>query len=103
MTREERFIKARQERHSRILSAGLRLGMRVGLSGMTRIDVAHEADVAAGSINAAFGTMEKFKRAVVARAVANRNLPLVAQAVALKTYDDLIPVDIRQEAACSLA
>lgn len=103
MTREERFEKARHERHSRILSAGVDLGLRVGLANMTRNEIARSATVAVGSINAAFGTMDALKRAVVTQAVDTRNLPLIAQAVALKTYDDLIPVDIRQEAACSLA
>lgn len=103
MTRDERFEKARRERHSRILTAGLLLGGKVGLANITRAEIATTAGVAAGSINAAFGTMDDLRRAVVVRAVETRNLPLIAQAVALKSYDDLIPGEIRQEAACSLA
>ena len=103
MTRDERFEKARQERHRRILTTGLALAGAQGLANITRAEIATTAGVAAGSINAAFGTMDDLKRAVVVRAVELRDLPIIAQAVALKSYDDLIPGDIRQEAACSLA
>lgn len=103
MTRNERFEKARAERHRRILTTGLALAGASGLANLTRAEIAICAGVAAGSINAAFGTMDALKRAVVVHAVELRDLPIIAQAVALKSYDDLIPGDIRQEAACSLA
>ena len=103
MTRKERFESMRASRHNSIVDSATFLALRDGLGNISRDAVAARAGVANGSISAAFGGMPQLKAAIVEHAVQERNLPLIAQAIALKQYDALIPKEIRQIAACSLA
>lgn len=81
LPREERAALQRAERRTAILTAGLFLAERENYKAITRDGVADVAGVAAGSVNHEFGTIEDLRRAVVAEAIAQECLPVIAQAV----------------------
>lgn len=69
------------DRGAEVLQAAYRVAQRVGIENMTRVMVAQEAKVACGTINHYFVTMDALKASVVARAIREQNLPLVAEAI----------------------
>lgn len=71
-----------ENRNRAVLDAALRLAGQRGYRNITRQQVADEAQVAVGSVNNAFGTMDGLRDAVMAAAV-ERSLPeIVAQGLA---------------------
>lgn len=65
-----------------ILTAAVQLAPRLGLKGMTRIEVAKAANVANGSVSYHFKSMRKLYAAVVAKAIEGRNIPVLVRALA---------------------
>lgn len=81
LTREELDAQRRAKRREDILSAAIFLAERHGYRSIQRDAVADAADVAVGSVNHEFGTIEELKNAVVAEAIRVENLKIIAQAV----------------------
>lgn len=73
-----------ENRNRAVLDAAVQLAAQRGYRNITRRQVADEAQVAVGSVNNAFGTMDGLRDAVMAAAV-ERELPaIVAQGLADK-------------------
>lgn len=70
------------DRDNRILLAAVELAKSLGYQWITRDQVAEAADVAAGTINNAYGSMVGLKRAVLRHAVAEGIVEIVAQGLA---------------------
>lgn len=71
-----------ENRNRAVLDAAVKLAASRGYRNITRQQVADEAQVAVGSVNNAFGTMDGLRDAVMAAAV-ERSLPaIVAQGLA---------------------
>lgn len=80
--KNERLRLQPEARKKTILEAALRVaGKPGGWSNFTRIDVAREANCAEGLVSFYFGTMTKFKRAVMRAAIAENNLKVIAQGI----------------------
>lgn len=93
-----------ENRNRAVLDAALRLAGQRGYRNITRRQVADEAQVAAGSINNAFGTMDGLRDAVMAAAVERSVAVVVAQGLADKHPAALAaPETLRQLAVASLA
>lgn len=98
----QRAETAREERHRVILEAGLKLAERDGWGAITRDGVARAAEVADGSVNHAFGTIEGLRNAVMIEAVARRIVSIVATGLVVghPAARDA-PDDLKREAALS--
>lgn len=70
------------DRDQRILDAAVELAKGIGYQWITRDQVAEAADVSAGTVNNAFGSMVGLKRAVLRHAVENGIVVIVAQGLA---------------------
>lgn len=69
------------DRDSRILLAAVELAKPLGYQWITRDQVAKAAEVSAGTINNAFGSMRGLKRAVLKYAVDHEILEIVRQGI----------------------
>lgn len=72
-----------QARRERILDAALTLAEEKGYREFTRAEAAERAGVARTSVNAAFGTMNALRSAVMVAAVERQRLGVVAQGLAV--------------------
>jgi len=70
------------DRDGRILTAAVELAKGIGYQWITRDQVAEAAEVSAGTINNAYGSMVGLKRAVLQHAVDNAIVEIVAQGLA---------------------
>jgi len=70
------------DRNPRILAAAVELAKGIGYQWITRDQVAEAAEVSAGTINNAYGSMIGLKRAVLQHAVDNAIVEIVAQGLA---------------------
>lgn len=70
-------------RRERILEAALALAEEKGFREFTRAEVAERAAIALTSINAAFGTMNALRCAVMSAAIERQRLAVVAQGLAV--------------------
>lgn len=71
-----------EDRNRRILEAAVSLAGEVGYLKITREAVADRAEVATGSVNNAYGTMDGLRDAVMAAAVERGLAAIVAQGLA---------------------
>lgn len=91
-------------RNRAVLVAAVALAERFGYRTITRQQVAAEAQVAVGSVNNAFGTMDGLRDAVMAYAVQNERSSIVAQGLSDRHPAALnAPEGLRILAAASLA
>jgi AcrR family transcriptional regulator len=91
-------------RNRAVLDAALRLAALRGYRNITRQQVADEAQVAVGSVNNAFGTMDGLRDAVMAAAVAGERYEIIAQGLADRhPATTNLPPSVRQQAFASLA
>lgn len=104
LPREERAALQRAERRTALLSAALWLAESGNYKTITRDAVADAADVAAGSVNHEFGTIEELRSATVEEAIRVENMKVVAQAIvdSHPLAADL-PPDLKRRALDSLA
>lgn len=102
--RAARAQRRRQERLVLILDAAIRVAEREGYLKMTRSDVAHEAGVANGLINHAFGTMDALRGAVMRAAIDKKNIAIVRQGLLAGKVARLeLPPELREAVARSIA
>jgi len=74
-----------QDRKNEILTAAIKVaGQPGGWSTLTRDAVAKEARCAVGLVSRYFGTMVCFKRAIMRKAVTDRDLAIIAQGLATR-------------------
>lgn len=93
-----------QERKASILSCAMKVAETHGYHQMTREQVARAADVSPALVSHYLGTMVEMRRTVMRAACASRNLPIIAQGLALKDKHALkLPPDVRAAAGASLA
>lgn len=93
-----------EERNRRILDAALALAGERGYKNVTRDDVAAVAGVATGSVNNAYGTMAALRDAIMAEAVSQKLLAIVAQGLAdAHPAARSAPPELKQSALASLA
>lgn len=87
----------------RVLSAAVEIAQTDGYQWITRAAVADRAEVGVGSINTAFETMIDLKRAVMAHAVDNEILSLIAQGLADgSSIAKSAPADLKQRALAAI-
>lgn len=90
-------------RDDRILEAAINLALQDGYQWITRARVAADADVAAGTINLAFGDMKGLKRAVLRAAIERGIIEIVAQGLADRHPIAMdAPAEIKAQAAALL-
>lgn len=91
-------------RNRAVLNAAVKLAQSRGYRTITRQQVADEAQVAVGSVNNAFGTMDGLRDAVMAAAVEQGVAAIVAQGLADRHPAAVnAPEPIRRAAAASIA
>lgn len=71
-----------KNRNRAVLEAAIALAQERGFANITRDLVAERAQVAAGSVNNAYGNMEALRDAVMAVAVARKLVDIVGQGLA---------------------
>ncbi len=85
---------------AQILDAAMRLAKRKGFAAVTRDAVAPEAGVATGTVSYHWGETKKLRTAVVARAIAEGNVPIIAGALAEGHHlAKSAPPDLKKRAA----
>lgn len=93
-----------ENRNRAVLDAALKLAATRGYRNLTRQQVADEAQVAVGSVNNAFGTMDGLRDAVMAAAVDRSLAAIIAQGLADRHPAAIAaPAQLRESAAASLA
>lgn len=91
------------ERRAEVLAAALRTAAAVGLSRMTREEIAKAAGCTPGLVSARLGTMRKIRDEVMHQAVKQEVLPVIAEGIALRHPHALkAPADLQKKAAQSL-
>lgn len=86
-----------------ILGAAVSLARRTGIDNLTRHKIAHAAETSAGSINYHFETMDGLRNVVMAYAVENQILEIIAQGIVAKHPVALhAPEALRKKAARNL-
>lgn len=101
MTRTRKPADVRKEE---LLAAALKLAQLHGIKGLTREDIAREAQTANSLVSHHFGTMKQLHRALVRHAIKHGNVIVTAQAVAgkhLKLED--VPEALRPQVSTYLA
>lgn len=73
-----------QTTRATILGAAVNLARRKGLNNVTRLDVAHDAEIGTGTVNYHFDTMDALRGAIVDYAIENEVIEILVQARALK-------------------
>lgn len=90
-------------RKEQILDAAMIVAERSGYLNMLRREVADEAKCGNGTVSHYFGTMTQLCRAVMRKAIEDRNLSIIAQGIAAQDRHALkAPGDIKQAAMESL-
>lgn len=93
-----------ENRNRAVLDAAVKLAQSRGYRTITRQQVADEAQVAVGSVNNAFGTMDGLRDAVMATAVDRGLHVIIAQGLADRHPAALsAPTETRNAALASLA
>lgn len=80
--RQERAAQEVAARHSRVLDGALAVAISLGFRAVTREAVAAAAGVSAGTVNHAFGTMDRLREEVMRQAVAREIPEIVAAGLA---------------------
>lgn len=92
------------ERDRKILAAAVALAGEKGFRGYSRNDVASRADVSAGQVNWAYGTMDALHNAVMQKAVDDGLVDIVGQGLAARHPVALAaPQALKDSALASLA
>jgi AcrR family transcriptional regulator len=92
------------DRRTSILNAAMRMSRVYGYQKTTRKDVAGAAHCSEGLVSAYFGTMTQLRRAVVRAAIDQKDLAILAQAIAAHDkHAAKIPDGLRIAALVSLA
>lgn len=90
-------------RKHEILLVAVRMAETDGLATLRRDEIAKTADIANGLVTRYFNTMGQLRRAVVRYAVHHENLPILAQALAIRDPEALkAPEDLKKKAVASL-
>lgn len=92
------------DRKRHILAAALADARKRGYMQVTLLSVADAAECSRGLVIHYFATMQQLRRAVMRAAIANRDLPIVAQGLAARDAQALkAPEDLRKAALASIA
>jgi AcrR family transcriptional regulator len=92
------------ERNRRILAAAVALADEKGFRNYSRNDVADRANVAAGSVNNAYGTMDGLHDAVMQYAVDGKLAKIVGEGIAARHPLALaVPQPLKDSALAALA
>ena len=104
LPREERAALQRTERRASVLTAALVEAACAGYDKFTREAVAARAGVSDSSVNHEFGTMDALREAVMAEAVEQGHLVIIAQGLAnAHPLARAAPEHLRLEAVRALA
>jgi AcrR family transcriptional regulator len=91
------------DRKASILAAAVRISHSYGYHRITRANVAGAAQCSEALVSSYFGTMTQLRRAVLRTAIAQRDLVIVAQALAAKDPHVMkASQELRQTAALSI-
>src|SRR5271166_2987018 len=92
-----------KDRQASILASATRMAHLHGYQRITRADVAMAAECSQALVSSYFGTMIQLRRAVVRAAIKNRDVVIVAQALAADdAHIKKAPEELRRAAAASL-
>lgn len=84
------------DRRERILQAGLMAAEQIGYSQITRAEVAQRAEVSESLVQYHFNSVHELKKEILAQAIRDENLPILAQALGSLDPDVLdAPVSIQ--------
>lgn len=90
-------------RKQQVLDAAMIVAARVGYNNMLRREVAEEAKCGNGTVSRYFGTMHQLHKAVIRKAIADRNLSIIAQGIAAKDRNAMkAPDDVKKAAMESI-
>lgn len=93
-----------ENRNRAVLEAAIALAQERGFANITRDLVAERANVAAGSVNNAYGNMDALRDAVMAAAVERKLVDIVGQGLAVgHPAARNAPEDLKREALARLA
>ena len=93
-----------EDRHALILDAALRMSRHYGYQKVTRADIASAAKCSEALVSQYFGTMVQVRRAVVRASIKQRDLQILAQALAAKDAHALkAPEELKRAAVATLA
>lgn len=91
------------DRKASILDAAIRISHSYGYQRITRANVAGAARCSEALVSSYFNTMVQLRRAVLRAAIAERDLVIIAQALAAKDPHVMkAPYELRQTAALSM-
>lgn len=82
-------VKRPKERKEEILKAALSLAVEVGYQNIRRDAVAEKAKCATGTVNLHYNTLVQLKRAVMRRAIKDRNDVVIMQGILAKDPESL--------------
>jgi AcrR family transcriptional regulator len=92
------------DRHALILAAALRISRLHGYQKVTRADIALAAECSEALVSSYLGTMVQVRRAVIRAAIKNRDLIVLAQALAAKdSHAQKAPDELKRAAVATLA
>lgn len=93
-----------ENRNRAVLDAAIAMAQERGFASITRDGVAERAQVAAGSVNNAYGNMDGLRDAVMAAAVEQRLVDIVGQGLAAgHPAARNAPDDLKRDALAKLA
>lgn len=91
-------------RRSQILDKAVELATTIGYGVLSRDKLAAALGCAPGTVSHHFGTMPQFRRALMRHAIQTKNLPVLAQGLAVKDAHALkAPENLKKQALASLA
>ena len=94
---------APKDRQASILDAALRMARLHGYQKITRADIALAAECSEALVSSYMGTMVQVRRAVVRAAIKQKDLTVLAQALAAKdSHAQKAPEDLRRAAVAIL-
>lgn len=103
MTMKKRQRLTEAERKAQILTAALYLAEREGYDRITREQIAERAGVSVGLVGIYFGTMPKFRRALMRAAIQEGRAAVVAQGLARRDPHALkAPDSLKSKAVAAL-
>lgn len=103
LSREERSAQMRDTSRNAMLAAAIDLSVEEGFANFTRNSVADRAGYAASLVSHTFGSVDALREAVIAQAIEEKNLTIIAQALAAghPAVQGLSP-ELKQQAATAL-
>lgn len=100
---EKKKYPTKAEKSETILNAAYELACESGFANLRRADIASRADVATGSVNYCFDTLDALRDAVVTKAIEEEQLKILGHALASgNIIAQNAPIELRKKAMISL-